>query len=126
MMGLLRAALAEADALLAGLPPPVFRAAWLAVVAVAISGEMYASVRANREDGWGWFVLAWAILLVPTWPLVARYTDNPIMDSLIFDCLIATLSVLVASAMGCGEGFAPSQWAGVAAVLVGIALIGWG
>ena len=63
------------------------------------------------------------IQLFGIWPFVARYTNNIIFDSILFDLVIWAAYFITLLLMGCGKDFTSGQWVGVVLTVVGLVVL---
>lgn len=98
---------------------------WWIVLAMLLYGTYaYLSVQANNHpDQLKWVGITLACQAAGFWPLLARYSNNILLDGIIYDSVVLFMFYGVMIACGTGKDFTPCQWAGTAMVLVGTGLV---
>jgi hypothetical protein len=68
----------------------------------------------------------WLCQAAGFWPILARYSNNILLDGIIYDSVVLFMFYGVMIACGAGKDFTSWQWGGTAMVLVGTGLIKFG
>jgi hypothetical protein len=61
---------------------------WVPIeILLALFGA-WVSVKNNAQDSLSWFLLTWAAMALPTWPIISKYSKNILFDSMLFDSIL--------------------------------------
>jgi len=85
-------------------------------------GHTYINWRNNIHGG-AWFWLAWAISIIPMFPLVVRYSKNLLIDGILFDIIMFLSYILTLLILGSGKAFNLLQWCGLILIVLGVILM---
>ena len=80
------------------------------------------SLIANAQGG-KWFIILCVLNAIPYFPLMALWTKNILIDSIIYDVLICGAYIGVYIALGQGKAFGLIQYAGLVLTILGILLM---
>ncbi len=98
---------------------------WWVLLAIALYGlYAYFSVQSNiNPDNWKFVGIVWLCQCLGFWPLLARHSNNILLDGIIYDSIVLFVFYIVIIASGAGSSFTPWQWLGTGMVIIGSGLI---
>lgn len=95
---------------------------WLSVFFLNCIGAWVS--RLNNLDGkWFFWACALSIIAAPMFPLISRYSNNLLIDGIIYDIVIFFSYLITLFFLGCATKFTVITWLGVLLTIIGMVLM---
>jgi hypothetical protein len=102
----------------------MFRISWVILIAILYCSQSYFSIK-NSEDksNFSFFMICFiAAIAIPIWPFISRYTNNLILDALLYD-VILILSYSITMLTISNHSLSQYNYIGILFVVIGFILI---
>jgi hypothetical protein len=84
----------------------------------------YASFKSNQTQETSWFFFNWALMLIPLWAVVAKYSKHLLFDGMLYDVIMVfTFTIFTAVLSKESNNYSWYNYSGVVLILIGFMLM---
>jgi len=93
---------------------------WIPVIILTSVLSSYFSTKINNDAGTRWFIASWCLGLLPIWTVISKFSNNLVLDGMMFDILIfVSYAVALSIFTKTHTFFMFLQWCGFGLAIVG-------